>query len=506
MHPSRNRLYTNPRTSPHQSADRQKSALNTPVNGQMEHGYSVTKIILFVLVLFVSTAHSETQPAHEVEKWVPHGCVDQSCTYGVFDSRDAAVSSDCAAKGGLQGIWPDNSYLCYNGFSSIVKKITYTGCDAGWVQTGSSCTRPDCVAPQVRDEATGACIASPCTAGEATSAQGWANAWVICEKASSDCVSGPKTVPSSYCDGSCTSTVDSWSGCFPQGVGSVDSPAPLYCTYVGKKTGETCSQSNLPQPTNPPVIPQKTPPCLATEGVLTSSSGSVKCVPAGTPSAEKPVVTKQTSTQNFPDGSSKVTETTTTRDPATGAESKDTKVTNTPATGGGPGQAGPVGSAGGTTEEKQVVPNSNSGSGEKGDQSSDFCAKNPNLQICKGDMSKEETQKAIKDLLDPKDPANTDSVTAEKNGYEEKATAHKQFIDAFASKGQNNEGFLSWAWIPEVPASSCVPFSGVVGGKTITLDWCDKLGMIREIAGYMFYILTAFGLFRIFANSTGATS
>lgn len=461
----------------------------------------MTKIILFVLVLFVSTAHSETQPAHQVEKWVPHGCVDQLCTYGVFDSRDAAASSDCAPKGGLQGIWSDNSYLCYNGFSSIVKKITYSGCDAGWVQTGSSCTRPDCVAPQVRNASTGVCEAplDPCAGKETQPAvTGWYPS----------AVGTPSLESSQYCSGGCTVALNA----SPTGT-QYANKTTRWQQYSQVQLGFACAAgvgtapaAGLPEKSPPE--PPKPPVCPAGDGVLTSSTGAVHCVPSGTPGSAPPIVSKTQETQNFPDGSKKITDTTTTRDSQTGAEVKNQNVTNTPSTAGGTGEAGTPGT---TTNKTSSSTNDGGDPTKPGD--SDFCAKNPGLQICKGGISEEKTQleirelnKEIKDLLDPKDPANTDSVDQEKNGYEQKATAHKDFIDAFAAKAQNDEGFLSWAWIPEVPASSCVPFSGVVSGKTITLDWCDKLAMIRDIAGYMFYILTAFGLFRIFANSTGATS
>lgn len=67
-----------------------------------------------------------------------------------------------------------------------------------------------------------------------------------------------------------------------------------------------------------PGLPDKKPPCAATEGVLTSSSGTVACVPAGTPGARKPKVEHSKETTNGPNGPEEKN-TVKTCDPKTGA-------------------------------------------------------------------------------------------------------------------------------------------------------------------------------------------
>jgi len=486
---------------------------------------AILRYVIAVLgLVFGIQAHSETIPA----TYAPAGTEVPRLYYYLGSFQSSSVAGACSAY--VSGTYPDGAVcppvhafdcsfktntslswcmqdsvlaqcpvdsMMLNDRTCITNEPSYT-CppDGGWSLVGQTCTRPDCPEGQSRD-ANGSC-GSPCQAKENTSAGG---GWITVPRG------GDPTGKS--CDSGCqVSTM-------------LDTPVDHYYTdgktitqkYTQTFTGQACGSEAPKPPANEaaksPKEPPKKPPCDSSEGVMTSSSGTIACVPPGAPGSNAPIVTKQKTVEPFPDGSTKTTETITTRDPATGVEVKTVSVTISPGTNGQPGAAGTPGTTTG--------PTSNSGTTVGGDPTkpgdSDFCAKNPGLQICKGGISEEKTQleirelnKEIKDLLDPKDPANTDSVDQEKNGYEQKATAHKDFIDAFAAKAQNDEGFLSWAWIPEVPASSCVPFSGVVSGKTITLDWCDKLAMIRDIAGYMFYILTAFGLFRIFANSTGATS
>jgi len=499
-----------------------------PVKGQMEHGYFVINrlfpyfvaLCASVFCAFPSLSLAETIPATSTPTYNAHAkytlgsCSKTSATELGGDHQVLCPFLGVAAVSAIQCQLPSScstvqaavtmSYVCPNGgtMSSYQCWGAPPSCPAGqnWTLSGSNCTRPDCVAPAVRDGADGVCKVPNSCDGKETQppVTGWYPS----------AVGTPSLESSQYCSGGCTVALNA----SPTGT-QYANKTTRWQQYSQVQLGYSCAAGlgTVPAaglPEKSPPEPPKPPLCRTGDGVLTSSTGAVHCVPSGTPGSAPPIVSKTQETQNFPDGSKKITDTTTTRDPQTGAEVKNKDVTNTPSNGGGPGEAGPPG----TTNNKTASSTNDGGDPTKpGD--SDFCAKNSGLQICKGGISEEKTQleirdinKEIKDLLDPKDPANTDSVDQEKNAYEEKATAHKDFIDAFAAKAQNDEGFLSWAWIPEVPASSCVPFSGVVGGKTITLDWCDKLGMIRDIAGYMFYILTAFGLFRIFANSTGATS
>lgn len=130
---------------------------------------------------------------------------------------------------------------------------------------------------------------------------------------------------------------------------------PAYGIYK-KGTGQSCSTAKNPnQPPTPPDLPEKKPPCDAAEGVLTSTSGRVMCVPSGTPSARKPEVEQKEKKETFPDGTEKLTQTTKTRDPKTGAESTHTTTTS------GGGQSGEPGTS--TSTEDAKKPDGVSGTG-----------------------------------------------------------------------------------------------------------------------------------------------
>jgi len=265
-------------------------------------------------------------------------------------------------------------------------------------------------------------------------------------------------------------------------------------------TGASCTSDDVGEPTNKPTVPTHSPKCLPGEGVLTSSSGRVMCVPEGTPS-NAPVVTTSTKKETFQDGSTKTTDTTYTKDPGTGVQDTNQTTTTTGKTSGGAGTAGPVGTS-------SVTGGSTTGSpaGEPGG-SSDLCKNNPGLQICKGGMNEEITQKAIKDILSPTDQPNMSALDAAKQENKQKEDAHKQLFEDWGAKGQSDtNGWFAWAMIPEVPSGSCAPMTGQFMGRTIEFDWCDELEKVRAIAGYAFYILTAFALFSIFTGAFGRKS
>lgn len=410
---------------------------------------------------------------------------------GYYQSASAACS-DYAKNYGVGTFDPSNQLLSASGTLPGAASCTLTKPWAGWgfsinstsycptgtlsnVEGVMSCTVPD----------------PTCNAGESVSFSIFSGFSV----GANQVIGGdanPYSNGTNRCNGTCSFNVSSISNC-PSQVGTVDSPKPITCHGTGVLTGSPCSVNESVASTAP-TIPNHRPKCAADEGVLTSSSGTVACVPSGIP-AEKPVVTSSKSTEQFPDGSSKTTETTYTKDPVSQVQDTQQTITNTPAAGGGSGQAGPVG----------VVTASGSKAPSSGDdkQAAKFCEENGQLQICKGDMNKEETQLAIKALLDPKDPADKSSLDQAKTDYETQANDYKDKLDAIGAKQQNNEGIFSWALIPDPPPGGCAGFSGSFMGKQVNLDWCSTLEKIREIAGYAFYILTAFGLFRIFANMKG---
>lgn len=509
-----------------------------PVNVQTVHGSFVIKLIFVVLCFVSSLAHAETIPATtggtytkqftsvSFYGWTPASTLSEACdshttSTTVYSIEVISNTNYCKSTRVSDGVTGYNA-ATYNGMTcnpgdpatqyllgTVTCNRVTASCPSGqnWTLSGSNCTRPDCIAPQTRDPTDGVCkTLDPC-AGKET--QPPVVDWYP------SAVGQPSLESALYCDAGCTAGLNA----APSGT-QYANKTTRWQKYSKVQMGYACAPglATAPaagQPDKSPPDPPKQPVCPAGDGVLTSSSGAVHCVPSGTPGSAPPIVQKQQETQNFPDGSKKIIETITTRDPQTGAEVKNQNITNTPATGGGAGEAGTPG-----TTSKKTDSSANDGGDPTKPGDSDFCAKNPGLQICKGGIAEEKTQvdikdlqketkdltKEIKDILDPDEDVNKDTIEAQKTAYEEKAASHKEFIDSFAARAQNDEGFLSWAMLPEVPAGSCVPFTGTIGGKMITLDWCEQLAMVRDIAGYMFYILTAFGLFRIFSNSTGATS
>jgi hypothetical protein len=99
-------------------------------------------------------------------------------------------------------------------------------------------------------------------------------------------------------------------------------------------TGEMCGADDG---ADEPPPPKKEPPCQPGEGVMTSSSGTVACVPEGTKGAADPVQEEKVKSEQFPDGSRRDTVENTTSDPRTGATTTTTTSTSTG------GMAGPQG-------------------------------------------------------------------------------------------------------------------------------------------------------------------
>lgn len=107
---------------------------------------------------------------------------------------------------------------------------------------------------------------------------------------------------------------------------------------------QTSSEPPKPPAEDPPKNP-KEPPCGSGEGVLTSSSGKVACIPEGTPAPRKPDVKVREKTESYPDGSEKKTKETKTTDPKTGASHTHSSTTSSG------GMAGPAGTTEGTESE-----------------------------------------------------------------------------------------------------------------------------------------------------------
>lgn len=413
--------------------------------------------------------------------------------------------------------WLPNSWA-YTVLYEGIQPTPVSACPAGqnWTLQGSNCVRPDCTAGQVRDPNNGQCIAAPCETNSPTTFSGNAG-WAVCAKNDLSCVvggnAGQYVMPSSICDGQCTVTVSgvqSGSCSNPSGA-AADTPKPITCIFTGMKTGGTCSQSTIPEAGAPPQVVKKAPPCDANQGVMTSSSGTVACVSEGTPSSNKPIVSRKSNTQTFPDGSTMTTETTVTRDPATGAEVTSEKITRTPATGGGTGAAGTPGTSDGPTTSK--APTIGGGTSGNDPINNDLCAKNPGLQICKGGMNEEATQKKVLEELQKLTNPGDTNYDAVKNAKETDAskeandTENNKFKDAasgafdpIASNRSAWQQAMDAPWFGAIPASGCQPFTGTIGNRSFVIDHCPTAQKISVIAEYAMWFGVVVGIFVMFTG------
>lgn len=275
-------------------------------------------------------------------------CVD---TIGTWSSYGAAGdckyqptnTTSCISTGTPQGIYgacPVGASVV--GANCVTNQITYTCPDSSYTLTGDKCVRPD---------------ADKCAPTKDKYTSGWVS------------YTGDKVPTGTVCIADCN---------YEQNImldqdDRIGTDGRKWAQVGQTGLGTSCTGS-----TTPSMEPDqknkdsKKPPCSATEGVLTTSTGKVLCVPEGTPDARKPDVKVKTKTETFPDNTTKQTTETTTRDPVTGATSTSTSSTSTGKADGTEGQAGPVGTTTGS---------STSGSGN-GDGDGEGC--DPTLNFCGG--------------------------------------------------------------------------------------------------------------------------
>jgi hypothetical protein len=298
-------------------------------------------------------------------------------------------------------------------------------------------------------------------------------------------------ITGNYCNGGCEVTLS----------GDLSTPeyfetsTTLWRSFSRSVTGTVCSSSN-PSPSEsptPPNTPDKPVPCAAGEGVISNSAGKVKCVSGSLPGADVPKINKTTSTETNSDGSTKITTNIQTCTGA-GACSTSSTTTITGATGGGAGMAGTPGTSTTATDKPKS-------------ETSDFCAQNPNLQMCKGGMNEEATQKQVRDEIkklttpDFSDDSAIKSATHSPESQTElEAENAKTTLAATGQVDPTASTKSSWAlametgWFGSIPASSCAPFVSSFGGKTWTLDICPTAAKISEWGSWAWGLLAAFAV------------
>lgn len=170
-----------------------------------------------------------------------------------------------------------------------------------WTLTGSVCTRPDCVSPEVRNPSTGVCGPPPvCVPPETLNANGVCS--IVCPAAGSNAmIGGAQAWGIAGSSATCTNGI-SYSGCkitCSSGVSSGGKASCTGCTFTGAlSTGSDAAAD----PTTGPEIKAPTKPeeCLAKGmGYVTTSSGTT-CVAQD--QAVEPISTKTTETTTTKDG------------------------------------------------------------------------------------------------------------------------------------------------------------------------------------------------------------
>ena len=124
------------------------------------------------------------------------------------------------------------------------------------------------------------------------------------------------------------------------------------------------------------------------------------------------------------------------------------------------------------------------------------------------DYNREDTQLQILESLNPTSEHPDTSLTSEKSDLDTKADEYKQLIVDAGNKGQNDEnGLLTWDWFPDLPVSSeCTDAHVNIGGADrVFTGWCDTIGKLRDMMGYVLYILTAFALFNVITGRTSGS-
>jgi len=241
-----------------------------------------------VALLFSAVAvRAETIPATSVPatlKWewnlsgYVYASASAACTVsipaGSYVQEDGGSYARCS-----------NGQLVTRGWSAV----TYT-CPSGqnWTVSGTQCTRPDCVSPEVRNSATGVCeIACPLAGSNAMI--GGAQAWGVAGT-SATCTSG---IAYGGCKIICTS-----------GVSASGKASCTGCTFTGAPsvTGDVVADPTTGEEIKTPTKPEE---CLAKGmGYVTTSSGTT-CV-AQDQSVE-PISTKTTETTTTKNGSGTTT-------------------------------------------------------------------------------------------------------------------------------------------------------------------------------------------------------
>lgn len=452
---------------------------------------------------------AETMPAsQQIYYYVGTGNVDaptptEACTKALAVYNPSGYSGTVTAEATANPrnytcIASAGGYQNKGGSFATATQQTREGCpsEGGWTYNGGSgmCTRPDCDPNQTRDPVTGKCDAPKCQLS--------ANAQIGTTRYQ---LPWPQPNGVTWCIQNCVA--------YPVPPFNVQGNSAYAYFAVNGAGGaaSTCTGST----TTPDTVPNPTttadPPCNLGDGALAVGQG-VKCVPSITPGATVPPKTsQQQQKQTFPDGS---TSTTTITQTCTGEGACSTTTINN--------VIGPSGNPSGTGQAG--APGTSSGKSDKpaADQPG-FCAQNPNLQICKGNMAEEGTQKQVLDTSKKtleelekitKPTITDDSSLTEKGQFkesEELKNADKDATDratgsidpVSAPKSAWESAMSSGFWGP-IPQSGCSPHSSKIGPFQWTFDPCPIASKISDIGAYAMWVILAISTFVMFTGGRKA--
>lgn len=325
-----------------------------------------------------------------------------------------------------------------------IKAVNQYQCPANqnWTLSGSTCTRPDCVPPQVRDSGTGQCV-SDCPKGKIYG--GWVNA---------------NANPALICSGNCELQIVS-----AHNQASVGGVQVIYGTWVG--TGVvTCTGTQLGSAAGA----TQDPPCGYNQcrGFVNDQAVCVSCGDPGvTPDTSWSGAS--TTTASASGGSTTTNNVTqTTNNSVTTTTTNITTTTTNPGPGGG--AASTTSATSPTMTSEPTEPDVQEPCGL------------PGTPPCKMDES------------------GTPSGAGAYGTAEGSLNAHANSVVASLSSATQVSSIGSW-WAPSLPSGGCSSIQLGVPDHLFSLDWCDKLSIGRELWGWFVAMLAALYAWR---RATGA--
>lgn len=262
---------------------------------------------------------------------------------------------------------------------------------------------------------------------------------------------------------------------------------------LAQDTSGKAADGVTPDPLNKPETNQSPEACAGVGGSYGVFNGVTKCLTDKGNSMQKLTVDSSVSNKTNPDGSSSTTtkQKFAFKDPVTGEIKSRTES---------------------TTVEKNasgVVTGTSGTSAEANGRQSDLCANNPGLQICKGGLNEEITQKRVADALTVDTADYTDITNADQNAA--MAQAKQNALDATSDAISDMSKFGTSSdpaaiyhqqveaaltnWFDPIPASTCAPVGGTIGGRSFSIDICPTAAKISEIGAYALWVMFAFGIF-----------